>query len=550
LLLGGLKLKIKENNKAAIYVRVSTQKESQKDSPEHQRMLCEEKAQMEGLKVEFVYEDRSSGSNINDRDEIKEMLEDAQKGMFSTIIFASLSRFARDTSDALNLKKKFVNFLGLRLISIEDTYDSLVKDDELLFTIISSVNQKLSEQIALSSRRGIKQSAMKGNFTGSKAPFGYKKVLIKVGGDDRKSLEILEEQAEIVRKIFDLYVSSHMGEKAIVNYLNEEGIPSPKSGEWGYMEKGVLFPDGGIWGITTIQKILQNEAYTGRNVFSKYTVQKVYLDINNMENRTKRLRQKDKEDWNRIEDPLWDAIIDDEIFEKAQKIRLQRGGGKRGGIRNVKVNPFAGLVTCAHCGSNFVSMKSGKTGKNGREYRYLICSKRRRLGVKGCKNNLWVPLAEFKDATLNLITQRLKSLINVEEVSASVEIPKGNEKNNVEKRKKTLEQLLVQRRKLLMGIRRDYKLNEIDKDQFELEKEIYNKEIDEILVKIEQLNKLQTDESHEEIIKIQIKDSLEHLINLNLDNIDELQLVLKKLIEEIKVDSEGEVKVISPLGEL
>ncbi|MFD2880423.1 recombinase family protein [Paenibacillus rhizoplanae] len=83
-----------------------------------------------------------------------------------------LSHFSRDTLDSLNLK---VDALGIRLISIEEDFDSLKDNDELKFQIISAVNQKLSEQFSLSSKRGIRQSALKGNFTGSVAPFGYRK---------------------------------------------------------------------------------------------------------------------------------------------------------------------------------------------------------------------------------------------------------------------------------------------------------------------------------------------------------------------------------------
>lgn len=162
------------------------------------------------------------------------------------------------------------------MISIEEGFDSLKDNDELKFQIISAVNQKLSEQISLSSKRGIRQSALKGNFTGSVAPFGYRKIL----NGDKKTLVPDENDSYIVELIYHLYVSRKMGEKAIVKYLNEEmEIPSPK---------------GGVWGITTIQRILTNEVYTGQNVFGKYEVKKVYNDINNMSDRSRKQVQRDK----------------------------------------------------------------------------------------------------------------------------------------------------------------------------------------------------------------------------------------------------------------
>ncbi|WP_246246122.1 recombinase family protein [Paenibacillus lemnae] len=238
--------------KAAIYVRVSTTKDSQKDSPEHQISACKHYAEDMGWETgeDIVYEDRESGANITDRQAIQQVVRDAQRGAFQVIIFAALSRFARDIGDSISLKRKMVNALNIRLISIDDHYDS-DRDDEMLFSIISSVNQSVSEQISRSSRRGKRESALKGNFTGSRAPYGYNREI-------RHGLKVLvpnEQQAAVVRGIYQLYTANKMGEKAIVKYLNDKGIPSPKDV---------------TWGITTVQRILQNEAYIGKNRSSKY----------------------------------------------------------------------------------------------------------------------------------------------------------------------------------------------------------------------------------------------------------------------------------------
>lgn len=516
---------------AAIYVRVSTLKESQKDSPEHQKSICLQKAKMAGLetRTEFIYEDRSTGTSIITREEINQLIEDAKKGYFSTIIFASLSRFSRDSLDAIALKRKLVNGLGIRLISIEDTYDSQVKDDEMIFTIISAVNQKLSEQISIASRRGILASAQKGNFIGSCAPFGYKKIKDK----DVKTLMIVEENAEIVKKIYDLYVYNNYGEKRIVTYLNEEEIPSPK---------------GGIWGITSIQRILQNEAYIGRNVYGKYTVKKVYEDLSDMHNRKNKLVQTDRKTWERNDGVNWDAIIDEETFKKAQEIRHQRGGGKRGGVRNVQVNPLSGLVKCSHCGSNFVSMKSGKVGKNGQEYRYLICSSRRRMGVKGCKNGLWIPLEEFKSDLLQQIQLSLNKFINIEEISSNVEIPKISNTVSSDKRQQKIESSIKRNRKMLFELRKEFKFEEIDREQYEFEKVALENDIIVLQKKLDQINKSSTLINNDETIKEQIKEALGKLVKLDFSHVDELQLVLKQLIEEIKVNEDGEVEIYTPLG--
>ncbi|GIQ63979.1 hypothetical protein PACILC2_25470 [Paenibacillus cisolokensis] len=173
-----------------------------------------------------------------------------------------------------------------------------------------------------------------------------------------------------------------MGEKAIVTYLNHKGIPSPK---------------GGVWGVTTVQRILQNEAYIGKNRSSKYETKKIYTNVNDTSERKKVLVQKPKSEWRYANKIIThQAIIDEDTFQLAQMLRLERGGGERGGIRQ-KINVFAGMITCAHCGSSMVSMKSKskKTDENGREYRYLVCSRRRRQGEAGCINDFGYPTIRF-----------------------------------------------------------------------------------------------------------------------------------------------------------
>lgn len=520
-----------KNQITASYVRVSSTKVSQKESPEHQRMLCEEKAIKEGFEITYTYEDRSSGTSINGREDIKKMLEDAKKGMFNTLLFASISRFSRDQLDAITLKRTLVDALGIRLISIEENYDSAVDKDELKFTLFAIMAQQQAEQISLSSRRGKRQSARKGNFTGSIAPYGYNKVVV----DNRKTL-VPNEYAEIVKRIFHLYVHENMGEQNIRLYLNREGIPSPKNG---------------LWGVTSVQRILQNEAYTGRNVYNKYEVKKVYDDLNDMSDRKKRQVQREKEEWNRNNEKNWEPIIDDDTFEKAQELRLIRGGGARGGPRQ-RVNVFAGFVFCGHCGSSMVSMKS-KNGKNmsdGREYRHLVCSRRRRLGEMGCDNKKYIPYYDFRDAVIHEVSERLKKKIDIEkeiQEQKDTKQPIQNQ-NNVTKEKTRHEKNIEVNRKLLFELRKQKMLDEnIDEEQYQFEKEQYEKEIQTSQNRLKELeSKLEKQENKEEYYE-EIRKALEELSNLSFDNFDELHITLKKLIDKLVIYSNNQVEIYTVL---
>lgn len=520
---------------AAIYVRVSTTKESQKDSPEHQEGICREKARLLGLEVQddWIYEDRDSGTSIIERPAIQKLLEDAQAGRFQVVIFASLSRFSRDLVDSMALKRMLVDSLKIRLISIDENYDSGIDQDEFKFQIFSAVNQKQSEMISLSSRRGLRQSAMKGNFTGSIAPFGYKKAVI----NGRKTLVPDENESKIVREIFEMYTAHKLGEKAIVNVLNERLIPSPK---------------GGVWGITTIQRILQNEAYTGVNVFSKYETIKVH-SLTDLHDRRKKLVQRNKTDWERSAIGLThEAIIEPQVFRAAQEIRLKRGGGRHGGIRNRK-NICAGLIFCEHCGASMVSMKSksSRSRSNGKEYRYLICSRRRRQGDAGCRNDYWLPYEDFRDTLLADLSEQLSAMTSVEELFAKHQGLIQSDRHDHEKEISEINAKIKRYREAIFSLRKDMVDARLDLEQMEYEKRQFEKEVRQLEQRL--VEKRENQQKRENILHLyeEVREALDDLLEMNYDDdedFDELHLILRKLIEKITVSKIGTIVVKTTFG--
>ena len=518
------------------YVRVSTQKDSQKDSPEHQISMIIKHAAFEGVTLtnNDFYEDRSSATTIMDREDVQQMIEDAKKGGIRSIWFASLSRFSRDVIDAVSLKRILVNALKIRVVSIEDGYDSAKKDDELLFNIKAAVNQNTSGDISTSSRRGIEESAEAGNYIGSIAPYGYKKVIIddiRMKSGKRKTLEVLPDKAEIVRMIYDLYVNQGMGEKSIVLYLNGEN------------ERGEVYPSykGNGWGLTSVQSILQNENYTGFNVYGRHTTEVAYDDLNNLMNRRKKLVKKPKAEWKKTKFPTHEAIISKEMFDRAQDLRLQRGGGLRGGRRSF-VNVFAKMIFCKECASAMVTM-AGKAGKDGKEYRYLMCSRRRRMGASGCTNDKWIPYAEMRDELINGILLRLRVRLKefergVREIG--VRVPGGDH----DKEKRKLEKRVEDNRRLLFQIRRQNMLGELDKSQYEFEREEYDKEITEAEKRLSQIEAEQRRVIDIGRISSEAQKAIQGLTKLSsFEDVEKVRPLLMQCVQRIEVDKGGEVMI-------
>lgn len=510
------------------YVRVSTMKLSQQDSPENQEAFIRERAAREGITIREVYLDRDSGTNVVERPDVQRLIKNAQKGNIRSVWFASLSRFNRDAIDGLSLKRILVNVLKIRLVSVEDNYDSAVKDDELLFGIKTFVNQNTSGDISQSSKRGIRTSALdKGNIIASRPALGYKKVTI----GKRKTYEIVPEKAAVIQMIFDLYLNG-LGDKSIVKFLNGEN-PSK-----------IVYRSstGKEWQLSSVQRILENPTYTGYNVVGRFKTETAYDDINDLMNRRKKLVKAPRSEWEFSKEPTHPAIITKEDYEKAWDLRLERGGGARGGRRGSFVNVFAKMIFCEECGSAMVTMKSKSHGKS---YRYLLCSRRRRIGETGCSNGKWIPYYEVRDDIMAEILKRLARASEKFKTAGAKEVEFLIPNNDFQKEISKLQKGIENNRKLLFEIRRQHMLEEIESEQYEFEKEQYETEIEQdqarlVVIEREQqkvLDKERLFKESERVLK-----ELTSMASYN-DDVDKTRSLLAQVVRKITVGADSEIEV-------
>lgn len=512
------------------YVRVSTKQDSQKDSPEHQESFIREHAAYEGISLDHVYKDMDTATSIVRREDVKQMIEDAKRGEIRSIWFPSLSRFSRDAYDAISLKRILVNALNIRVISIEDGYDSAKKDDELLFGIKSFVNQNTSGDTSTSSKRGIRKSALEdGNIIASKPAYGYKKVTI----DGRKTYEVTD-QAAIVELIYNLYIDEGLGDKSIVHYLNGDNPTETVYKSY----------TGKLWSLTTVATILTNPTYTGYNVSGRYKSETVYDDITDLMNRRKKLVKTPQSEWEWAEKITHPPIVPKLRWDIAQEIRLKRGGGARGGKRTF-VNVFAKLIFCKDCGTAMVTMKSKSRHQSQKEYRYLLCSRHRRIGDKGCLNSKWFPYNEVRDWIMEEILNRISVSINKFEKHGLQELELTIPKNNFDKEKRKLEKHIEANRKLLFEIRRQHMLDEIDKDQYEFEKNAYEKEISDIESRLGVIyaEEKRTLDLHRLVADAKkVLQELTEMTSYN-DDVEKTRSLLRRVVKGIYVEKGGKITV-------
>lgn len=237
-----------EMKKACVYTRVSTdaQGEDGKVSLPEQERMAKACIESKGWRYVRTYEDNGyTGRNTN-RPALQEMLNDVREGKIEAIVIFKLDRLSRKQTDTMNIIENDILQHNVDLVSLNETLDTTTPWGRAMIGILSSFNQLESENIALRTTMGRYATAREGGYAGGKPPLGYKAVNGK--------LEIVPEEAEIVRKVFEMR-ANHMTMQAIADSLNEMGYRSKKGKEFKH---------------SSIQTILANEdTYRGNYRYGK-----------------------------------------------------------------------------------------------------------------------------------------------------------------------------------------------------------------------------------------------------------------------------------------
>lgn len=288
---------------------------------------------------EFV-DDGYSGTNF-DRPGIQDLLDRVKNYEINCIIVKDFSRFARDYIELGSYLEQIFPFMGVRFISINDKYDSEtcvgnVTDIDVNFKnlLYDLYSKDLSVKVK-ASMRALKEQ---GKFVGSEAPFGYMK-----DPKDRHKFLVAEDEAAIVRRIFNMYADG-MSTVQIASVFNEEGVKTPAQIR---DEKGLkkANPKGGVfvWSNSNMLRMLKNRTYIGDLVQGTYECYKIRTDK----------RVTDPEKWI-ITENHHEPIIDRELFDKVQK-RF----GKKCKERRKSEHVLIGRLQCGCCGRNLRHSTTG-----------------------------------------------------------------------------------------------------------------------------------------------------------------------------------------------
>lgn len=358
--------------KACGYFRLSREDgdRAESDSIKNQKIFVRDYANKNNLPIiEEYIDDGFTGTNFN-RPSFTRLMDDIHRGKINCIIVKDLSRLGRNYIEMGRLISNILPSLGIRLIAINDNYDSIDEENTVSQIIVpfkNLINDAYCRDMSLKVRSQLDMKRRKGKFIGSFALYGYIK-----DPKDRNHLLIDETAAGVVELIFNLKMDGFSTGR-IVSKLSEYEIPTPLEYKricgMNY-NSGFRSGSKGKWSPSTIDRILRNEMYTGTMIQGKR--RKINYKI-------KHIMNVDPSEWYKVEN-THDAIVPKEIFETVQRILFM---DTRTSPDNENVSVLAGFVKCGDCGQNMVRRSAVK---NGKKYYYYHCSTYK--SGKGCSSHL------------------------------------------------------------------------------------------------------------------------------------------------------------------
>ena len=348
------------------YCRISVDEELDRDnvSIENQKAIITDfvNSRFPGSSLTF-YEDRDrSGYTFEQREGYQAMRKGLLSHKYDILVVKDFSRFSRRNSRGL-VELEDLRDAGVRIISIGDGIDFPNDDDWLKIQFQFLINEMPVTDTSKKVKAVVKRRQADGKWICA-APYGY--VVNK-----QQQFEVVPTEAEIVRKVFELYLAG-WGYKRIANYLTDEGIPTPRMSENARREaagetvKRIAKP---VWAIATVQGILDNDFYIGTLRQGKTTRAKI--NGKQVERATDEVLVFEKHH---------QPIIDYRTFATACAMRDQRTTSHYRGVKKHE-NVYSGYLTCGDCGSPMFAM-SREDIKDA--YR---CGAYHRRGTKACTSH-------------------------------------------------------------------------------------------------------------------------------------------------------------------
>ena len=394
--------------RVAAYCRVSTDDDEQLGSFESQKLYYEQKiaSNKDWVNAGIFADEAVTGTKTDKRSGFQDMIAHCNNGEIDMILTKSISRFARNTVDTLN----YVRMLRDRNIAIffeKENINTLDMNGELLLTIMSSLAQQEVESLSQNVKMGLQMKMKRGELIGFNGCYGYDY------HTEDKSITVNEEEAEIVRMIYDMYLEGY-GTTTIAKRLMELGIKN-KKGEVSWHTHGVM-------------GMIKNEKYKVDILLGKtFTTDPISK---------RRLANMGEENQYYLRDHH-EPIVSREIWDKAEEIRMKRSRNKvvettGNRERYTRQYSFSSMCECAYCGHKLT--RRTRHSRSDYEKPVWQCMNATKNGIDNCPNCKAVDEAILEGAFLDAFELLAGNFDDVLDVVLSYVAESADSDENIRKK--------------------------------------------------------------------------------------------------------------------
>lgn len=469
----------------------------------HERILMDY-ANKHKLNITKIYKEVVSGETITARPVMQQLLSDVEKGMWSGVLVMEVERLARGDTIDQGLVAQTFKYSGTKIITPIKVYDPNNEFDEEYFEFGLFMSRREYKTINRRLQAGRIQSVKEGKWVGNKTPYGYKRV--KLLGQKGYTLEVVPEEAAVVRMIFELYTIGEeqqdgslkrLGSTLIANKLNHMKIPPAVA------EK---------WGPARILEVLRNPVYIGKIRWNhRPGVKKMQDGIITIE------RPRADEGAYLLYDGLHEAIIDEELFYKTQDY-LKNHKPKPAPNKKPIKNPLSSIIVCGLCGAKMV-----RRPYPNRTPDTLICP------ASGCKN-----ISSYLSFVENRVLISLQQWLNDYKLKLSIEIRENISNNEIEVKKlniKRLEDEIKVLNKQMNNIHDFLEQGIYSTETFLERSKIINDKLTELKANLKVLNKELEEDTKVQRSIIEFIPKVEHVLEV-YDHVEDPE-VKNALLEEV-----------------
>ena len=434
--------------------------------------------------VNCYADDGISGATAEHRPAFRQLIEDVKSGLIDCVITNETSRFARNVADAEYYVNTVFPMYDTRFIALGspriDSFEDPESVDGMQFHFENYFNEYYVKITSKKIRKVFEMKFQRGEFIGSYAPYGYAK-----DPGNKNKLVVDGEAAEIVKKIFAMFVYDKLSLRGLALRLNDMNVPTPSEYK---THKGIKtkFRVGKIpaWHYNTVKVILSDEKYCGHMVQGK---------LKNISYKVKKAKRQNPEDWVVVKN-THEPIISEELYQKAKILLVRPSRATRSGEKSL----YSGFLYCELCGQ-VLSRTISKDSDRAYHHCGFRCGFHEK--TKKCRP-LYISEQQLSEQILFAVKSQLMLVAEMDKLKQSI-LSSGSFDDDSKILQKNLRNLEKERENLEARCHKlydDYSDGVIDKDLYisrgallRNELETTKDKIKEIKIEIWQFKKVQTD---------------------------------------------------------